>query len=137
MDLSVIKERISIIEKLEQDNKKSKELLNSALENDKAYTQVADEAKSAARKKKELRDAIYIQEGNAKLAEDIRENLDEIKTLREILSVELMSFYEKNKTDEITDSDGEKRKFKFNVKLMPKGAKTDERDDLGRFVDPK
>lgn len=137
MDLSVIKERISIIEKLEEENKKAKELLKSTLENNKAYTEVAETAKSAARKKKELRDAVFAQEGNAKLAEDIRENLDEIKTLREILSVELMSFYEKNKTDEITDQDGEKRKFKFAVKLLPKGAKTDERDDLGRYIDSK
>ncbi len=137
MDLSVIKERIGIIEKLEEENKKAKELLRSALENDASYTQIAEEAKSAAKKRKEVRDAIFNQEGNAKLAEDIRENLDEIKTLRDILSVELMDFYNEKKTDMITDQDGSTRKFKISVKLLPKGAKAEDRDDLGRYVETK
>lgn len=134
MDLNVIKERIKIIEELEDENRKAKELLKSALENDGSYTKVAEEAKSSALKRKELRDSIYHQEGNAKLVEDIRENLDEVKTLREILSVELMDFYSEKKTDKITDSSGETRTFKIQIKLLPKGAKGDERDDLGRFT---
>ncbi len=137
MDLSVIKERIGIIEKLEEENKKAKELLRSALENDGAYAQLNEEAKSATKKRKEMRDAIFNQEGNAKLAEDIRENLDEIKTLRDILSVELMDFYSEKKTDMITDQDGSTRKFKISVKLMPKGAKGEDRDDLGRYIETK
>ncbi|MFH1855078.1 MAG: hypothetical protein ABH810_01590 [bacterium] len=137
MDTSVIKERIAIIEKLEDENKKAKELLRSTLENDKIYPQIAEEAKSATKKRKELKDAIYSQEGNAKLTEDVRENMDEIKTLREILAVELMDFHEKNKTDEFVDSTGEKRKFVFTVKLLPKGAKEDDRDDLGRYTPTK
>jgi len=135
MDLSVIKERIKIIEELEEENRKAKELLKSALENDSSYTQIAQEAKSATKKKKELKDAIYAQESNAKLVEDIRENMDEIKTLQEILAVELMDFHEKNKTDEFVDASGEKRKFVFTVKLLPKGAKEESRDIYGRYTE--
>jgi len=134
MDLSVIKERIKIIEELERENKKAGELMRSALENDEIFQKVAEEAKAINKKRKELKDSIMTREGNIKLVEDIRENMDEIKTLREILAVELMDFYEKNKTDEIVDSSGEKRKFKFSVKLLPKGAKDESRDTYGRFA---
>lgn len=134
MDLSVIKERIKIIEELETENKKAGELLKSALENDEVYTKVAEEAKAINKKRKELKDSIMMREGNIKLVEDIRENMDEIKTLKEILAVELMDFHEKNKTDEIADANGETRKFKFSVKLLPPGSKGYERDDLGRYT---
>ena len=135
MDLSVIKERIKIIEELEEENKKAKELLNSALENDEIFRKVAEEAKAINKKRKELKDSIMVREWNIKLVEDIKENLDEIKTLREILAVELMDFHEKNKTDEFEDSTGEKRKFIFSVKLLPKGFKSDNRNDFGQYTD--
>lgn len=135
MDLSVIKERIKIIEDLEGENKKAKELLNSALENDEIFRKVAEEAKSINKKRKELRDSIMTREGNIKLVEDIRENLDEIKTLKEILAVELMDFHEKNKTDEFVDGAGDKRKFIFSVKLLPRGVRSDEKDEFGRYTE--
>jgi hypothetical protein len=134
MDLSVIKERIKIIEELEVENKKANELLKSALENDEIYRKVAEEAKAINSKKKELKDSIMAREGNIKLVEDIRENMDEIKTLKEILAVELIDFHEKNKTDMIDDANGESRKFKFSVKLLPPGVKGYDRDDIGRYA---
>ncbi|MCX6810060.1 MAG: hypothetical protein NTZ65_04965 [Candidatus Berkelbacteria bacterium] len=120
MDLSVVRERIKIVEDLEEENRKSKEMIKSVLENDLEYQKVAQQSKELNKRKKRLKDELLSEEGNQKLVEDIKANLDEINTLREILSVELMEYYAKNQTDEIKDANGEQRKFKVIIRLAPR-----------------
>ena len=110
-----------MIDDLEAENKTSKDLLKSALENDGSYVEAAREAKEALSKRKRIKDTIYSQVENKKVVEDIRANVEEIETLQEILSTELANYYATAKTDNIEDAQGTKRKFKIIVKLMPSG----------------
>lgn len=117
MDISVIRDRIRMIEELEKDNKVSKEMVKSELEADSDYVDAVKEGKEINAKKKRLKDTILGREGIQKTVFDIKANDEEIATLREILSAELIEFYQEKKTDEIEDAQGVKRKFKFAVRL--------------------
>lgn len=135
MDLSVIKERISIIERLEQENRVSRELLKDALENSETYKDVAAKAKESATEKKRIKDTLMNESGNKSAVESIKENMEEISTLKEILSAELMEYYQEKKTDEIESADGTPRKFKISIKLTRTNSNND-RDHYGQF-EPK
>lgn len=120
MDISSIQKRIKMIEDLEAENRTSKDILDSQLEADGVYQEAAKEAKQKALDKKSARDRVLSDAGNQKVISDIKANQEEIATLKEILSTELVDFYNKSKQDEIDDGSGVARKFKFSVKLMPK-----------------
>jgi hypothetical protein len=126
MEISTIRKRISMIEDLEEENRKSKELLKSALDNDAEYQEAAREAKEVLSKRRRIKEKIMEEPGNKKVVEDIKANKEEIETLQEILSAELVDYYAKNKTDQIEDSNGEQRKFKLVVKLLPKNSNLEE-----------
>jgi len=133
MDIAAIQKRISLLEKYTQENREMKEMIKEELENDLSYVEVTEEAKATAEKKKRLKEEILAAGPNQKLLDTIKSNTEEIGLLKEILSAELIQVYTENKTDEITDESGESRKFKLNVKLLPKGVKDDSRDGLGRY----
>jgi hypothetical protein len=120
MDFSSIQKKIDQIEKLEEENKISKEMLKAELENDESYVQVSNTVKEANKKKKSVKETILLQEDNKKIVEDIKENTEEISTLKEILSTELIDLYQKQKVEEIPDPTGFPRKFKVLVRLLPK-----------------
>ena len=115
-----------MIDDLDEENKKSKELLKSALDNDTEYEQVAREAKEVLSKRRRIKEKIMEEPGNKKVSEDIKANKEEIETLQEILSAELVEYYTKNKTDQIEDSSGVQRKFKLVVKFLPKNSNFEE-----------
>lgn len=120
MDISSIQKRIKMIEDLESENRTLKDVIDSQLEADGVYQEVAKEAKQKALEKKSARDRVLSDPGNQKTVSDIKANQEEISTLKEILSTELVDFYNKSKQDEIDDGSGVARKFKFSVKLMPR-----------------
>lgn len=134
MDLSTVQKRISLLEKYSQENRELKEMIKEELENEIKYVEAVEETKAAVNKRKQIKDEILANGPNQKMLETIKSNSEEIATLREILSSELMQVYEENKTDEIADENGENRKFKINVKLLPKGVKLDKRDNLGQYT---
>lgn len=120
MDLEQIKRRIEIIDKLQKQVKDAKAMLADALENDSEYQKVAEEAKVANSKKKQLKDEVFNVSGNKQIVNEIKENSEEIITLKEILSEELIEYREQNKTETIEDIDGKMRYFKLSVKLVNK-----------------
>jgi len=126
MEISTIKNRMKMIDELEEENKVSKELLKSALENDEEYVVAAKETKETLAKRRRIKEKILEEPENKKVNENIKANKEEIKTLHEILSAELVEYYQKNKTDQIEDSNGVQRKFKVVVKLLPKGTGSEE-----------
>ena len=74
MDISTIRKRIGMIEDLEEENKKSKELLKSALDNDSEYDKAAREAKEVLSKRRRIKERIMEEPGNKKVVEDIKAN---------------------------------------------------------------
>ncbi len=134
MDLSIIRERMEQLESLKEENKVAREALRNELENDNDYQAVCEEFKAVADKRKRFRETIWSKPETQKLILDIKENREEINTLEEILSSELMEYYSEKKVDEIEDRTGEARKFKVSVKLMPKKSKFEDRDFEGKYA---
>lgn len=128
-DLETIRKRIEQLEKLKDEIKISKEMLKGELENDLAYLETVEETKAANQKKKQLRDEILGKGPNQEVLASIKNNQEEISTLNEILSAELMQLYQESQTDEIAG-----RKFKINAKLMPKKGSYENRNSDGQFT---
>lgn len=132
MDLEMIRTRMSQIDELEEENRKAKELMKDQLENDETFQDANIKSKEALKEKRRIKDTVLAESQN--LIEDIRANNDEIKTLKEILSAELVEYHEKKKTDEIADKKGETRKFKIIVRFIPKNKYNDKRDIEGKYT---
>ena len=140
MELIKIHERLSHIEDFKEKNKVAKEALKSELENNDEYMAAQEEMKTLSERLKRLKGEIWAQAETQKLAADIKDNKEELDTLEEILSTELMEYYKENETTEIEDVDGEKRQFKLVAKLLPKKKKYEDRDADGRYaskIDPE
>jgi len=135
MDLANIQKRIEQIDNFSEENKISKGMLKAELENDTEYLESLEEIKAALAKRKRLREEILAKPENQKLIASIKDNTEELTTLKDILSLELMQVYEEEKTDQVTDSFGETRKFKLMAKLTPKKTGKQNRDDDGKFTD--
>ena len=140
MDLSIIRERMQQLETLKDENKIARESLKNELENDTDYLACCEELRAVLDKRKRIREAIWAKTETQKIVADIKENNEEIGSLQDILSVELMEYYSEKKVDEIEDSSGEQRKFKVTVKILPKKNKYGEREYDGKFaakIDPE
>lgn len=120
MEKESIQKRLQTIDQYKQENKAAKGMLKGELENSVEYVEAEQEAKEMTLKKKRLRDEIYNMPANQKLLEEIKHNNEEIATLEEILSAELFESYKENNVDEVVDHNGETRKLKIVVKLLPK-----------------
>lgn len=134
MELSNIHKRMTEVENYKNENKVARETLKSELENNPAYLEACEEVKTATEKRKRAKDEILAQEETQKIIADVRDNNEELDTLEEILSTELMEYYKENGTNEIEDADGEKRQFKLVAKLLPKKKKWGDRDEEGRYA---
>lgn len=126
MNIATIQKRIESLDKLEQEVKAQKEMLKGELENEEGYVEANEEAKAAVTKRNQIKDTVLGQGPNQKILMDIKANQEEIQTLKEILSAELMEFYQENQTDEVGD-----RKFKVTVRLLPR--KGEYRNNLGQY----
>lgn len=133
MDINTIQKRIDLLEKYEEEIRTAREMLNGELENSVEYLAADEEAKEAAKKKKQIKEEILNLGPNQKLAADIKANTEEIKTLKEILSVELMQVYKESDSDEFNDANGEPRKFKVSVRLLPKKGVFQNRNNFGQY----
>ena len=119
MELTSIQKRITSIEKLEAENKISKEMLKAELENDPGYADAQSTVKAATTRKKEAKEQVLAVASNAEIANKIKENQEEITTQKEILTAELIDHYRKHNTDDIPDATGHLRRFKVSATLLP------------------
>lgn len=139
MDLSIIRERIGQSETLKKENKISREALKNELENNPEYLAVCEELEAVADKKKRIKEGIWAKVETQKLILDIKDNVEELSVLEEILSAELTEYYTEKKINEIQDADGEQRIFKLVAKIQPKKDKYEDRDNEGKYaakIDP-
>jgi hypothetical protein len=128
-----VKKRILEVESFKEKNKTARDALKNELENSPEYFSACEEVKAALLKKKRIKDEIWAKTETQQLIFDIKENKEELDTLEEILSAELMDFYKESGSDTIEDDNGEPRKFKIIARLLPKKKKYDERDSDGKF----
>lgn len=128
-DFAAIEKTIESLEKYKEEIRIAQEMLKGELENDPIYVEASEKAKEATAVKKRLKEEILTKGPNAKIVEDIKYNSEEISTLREILSAQLVDFYSKSGTDQIAD-----RKFVVSAKLLPKNAKGEKRNEKGQYI---
>lgn len=114
--------RISMIEKYKADIKIAKETLKQALQESPEYEAAVVEVQAATQKKKQIKDQIWASADHQSLLWKIKEDQEEIAALEEILTTELMHLYKTQNIEEVPDENGEPRKFKVSVKLLPKAA---------------
>lgn len=134
MDISQIQKRIGLLEKMAKEVRDARDMLKDELENDPIYIDVVKEADEANSKKKRIKEEILGRGPNLKLSEDIKANNEEMKTLKEILSAELTQVWGESQIDEITDHNGDVRKFQVGAKLLPRKGSGFDRDTDGKFV---
>lgn len=134
MENGQIQKRIALIEKATKEIRDAKEMLKDELENDPQYIEAVKEANEANSKKKRIKEEILGRGPNMKLNEEIKDNNEEVSALKEILSAELMEVWGKEQVDEITDHNGEIRKFQVIAKLLPKKGSYQNRDNLGKYA---
>lgn len=126
---TTVPRRIALIEKYQEEIRIAKETLKVELDDSPEYKEAELAAKEANRKKKQIKDEIWGKPSNRSLRDDIQANTEEIATLQEILSAELMQIFQEKNVDEVPDENGQLRKFKVTVKLLPKGG---ERERFGQ-----
>ena len=117
MEIDQIRARIAELEKNQAETKTAKAAIKQQLDNDAEYIQASEEAKKANLKKKQVKDMIMALPENQKYAEEIRNNNQDLSVLRDILSAELLDYYQKSQKEEFLDDDGKIRKFKIQAKL--------------------
>jgi hypothetical protein len=133
MDIEQIRKRIAELEKEEAEIKVAKDAIKEQLENDLEFVQAREEAKTVNLKKKQVRDLILNSPENQKYSAQIKSTTEDLKVLREILSAELMDFYQKSNKEEFVDEAGKVRKFKVMAKLLPKNGQHEDRDSYGKY----
>ena len=140
MDITSIHKRMSEVENFKNENKIARAALKDELENNSEYIEACEEMKAAAEKRKRIKNEILSATETQKLSLDIKENNEELDTLEEILSTEIVEYFKESGVNEIEDPDGEKRQFKIVVKFLPKKKTWDQREEDGRYmakVEPK
>lgn len=120
MDIGEIQKRLQKIDELQGELKVAKDMLKDALDNDAGFQEAVEEAKVGNDKKKKIQNDIYNLSENKKVILDMKATKEEISTLKEILSEELIEYRNQHKTESIRLADGQMRVFKFSVKLSPK-----------------
>lgn len=128
-----IPKRIEMLEKLQEEVRACREMLKSELESSPEYLTAFEAAKEANLAKKQIKDGILNTGPNQKLVVEMKENLEEIATIKEILNAELIKVWEKDRTDEVADPFGGTRKFVLTVRLLPKKGYYQGRNDIGQF----
>lgn len=117
---SMIKSHISSIDKLQDEIKKHKGILDDIFANDPTYQQ-HDKAVKEATKVKQATKAEILKRPQAKeLSEKVRNLKSELKELRDALSDYLQEYQRMSGVNEIEGDDGEVREIVYQAKLVKK-----------------
>ena len=115
MEIEQLRARIAELEKNQTETKTAKNAIKQQLDNDAEYVVAREEAKKANIKKKQIKDMIMALPENQKYAEEIRNNNQDLSVLKDILSAELLDYYQHSKKEEFLDDAGRIRKFKIQA----------------------
>lgn len=119
---SMIKSHISSIEKLQEDMKKHKEMLDDIFKNDPTYQEHSEKAKEAAKIKQNTKAQILKQPQAAELNEKVKSFKSQIKETQDALSDYLQEYARMAGVNEIEGEDGEVREIVYVAKLIKKSS---------------
>jgi hypothetical protein len=128
MAVEDVRQRLAEIEEEKEKVSTMKDMLKNALESDIPYQEAAAEQKDWSTKTKQAKEAAYAAANGDEIQDEIAEVNEKIKSLNELLSYELVQYYQEYKTNEFTDLEGNTRRFKIGGTMVR--GKADEEAGL-------
>lgn len=119
----LIKSHIASIDKLREENRKHKQMLDDALLNDQVYQEHLKIAKEATKQKSATKQQIMKQPANIVLANKIKSMSTELKEKQMALSDYLLEYQRMTGVNEIEGDDGEVREIVNSAKVIKKAPK--------------
>lgn len=116
----LIKSHIASIDKLRDENRKHKQMLEDAFLNDPVYQEHLKLAKEAAKVKNTTKQQITKQPANVLLSNKIREMSAELKDKQMALSDYLLEYQRMTGVNEIEGEDGDVREIVNSAKVIKK-----------------
>lgn len=123
---SVIHRYVADTEKLREQMKTQKEMLEAAFQNDVTYAQQDEVVKAEVKKKNEIKQKILKTPVVAMVNDKIKQHREEIKNTQEILSQYVQKYQESTGLNQIMSEDGEVREIVVVTKLVRKSSKQRE-----------
>lgn len=121
---SLIKNHVSQIDKLIEETKKLKEMLDDIFENDPTFNEHSEKAKEAAKLKQKTKAEILKRPQAHDLNEKIKSLKSQIKENQSSLSDYLQEYARLSGVNEIEGEDGEVREIVYTAKLIKKAFKS-------------
>lgn len=118
----LIKNHIANIDKLTEESRKHKEMLDDIFDNDPTYREHSEAAKEAAKIKSATKAQIMKQPQVAELSEKVKTMRSEIKESKAALSDYLQEYRRMSGQTQIEDDRGEMREIVYTAKLIKVGS---------------
>jgi hypothetical protein len=119
---SLIKTHMSAIDKLEQEVRKNKEMLDDIFNNDPTFKEHADKAKEAAKVKQNTKAQVLKQPQAKQLDEKVKSLKSQLKENQDALSDYLQEYARMAGVNEIEGDDGEVREIVYQARLVRKSV---------------
>lgn len=116
----LIKNHIASIDKLKEENRKHKQMLEDAFMNDQVYQEHLKLAKEAAKVKAQTRSQIMKQPANVVLSNKVKSMSVELKEKQMALSDYLLEYQRLTGVNEIEGEDGEVREIVNTARVVKK-----------------
>ncbi len=118
----MIKNHISAIDKLQEELKKHKEMLDDIFENNPTYKEHSEKSKETAKTLGTTKAQILKQPQAAELSEKVKTMKSELKENQDSLSDYLQEYARLSGVNEIEGEDGEVREIVYSARLVKKGS---------------
>lgn len=120
---SMINRYVGDIDKLREQLKTQKDMLEDAFNNNPEYAQASEKVKEVTRVRTGMKQKILKDPPVAFVSEKVKEIKNEIKDAQEALSGYLQKYFQTVGTNQITGDDGEVREIIVVTKLVKKSSK--------------
>lgn len=120
MSIEIIQKRLKIINDLQAEINKSKQVYDETLENNPIYQEVQMKEEEVKKIKEASKEKVEKVKENPTLKginNQIKELKEELKSNKEALSQELADYYRESGSMEIIDLDGNTKHIRFSAKL--------------------
>ncbi|MBI3954650.1 hypothetical protein HY333_01260 [Candidatus Collierbacteria bacterium] len=119
----LVRSHLSKLDDLKGELSKLKEMLDDLLLNDPNYREANEQAKVAAKAKKQAKEAILSLSGNLHIAQKHKDISQEIRQLKSSLSNHLQQYQRLSQSNQIEDESGQTRQIVYTAKLVKVSAK--------------
>ncbi len=114
---------LSNIDRHQEQLKKYKEMLDSALENNPEYVEAAKTAKEAAQAKSSAKNQVIQQPEISKIHSNLKDGQSQLKEMRASLSKYLSDYAQLSGTNQFEDDEGEVHEIIYIAKVVKRSNK--------------